>query len=89
MPEPVAKKKVLTRMRYDASKKLFEYKADENVQVMEIPEANIGPLVAMVKTAGGDKMAEVIEFLINNSRQKPGQWIEASSAPNEPGQAAL
>lgn len=86
MPQPQV---VLSLMRYDATKKVFEYKFDETAPIMEVPEANIGPLLGSIKAGGDPKQTEVFEFLVRNAKAKPGQWAEASSDTVSKGQATV
>jgi hypothetical protein len=76
-------------MRYDSAKKVFEYKADETIPVMTVAEDNIEPMMASIKAGGGEKMVELIEFLVKNAKSKPGLWVEASSKDVSKGQATL
>jgi len=86
MPQPQA---VLSLMRYDAQKKVYEYKVDEKATTMEVPEANIGPLLDSIKASGDAKMIEIFEFLVRNAKDKPGKWAEASSQAVSKGQAIV
>jgi hypothetical protein len=85
MPQPSV---VLSLMRYVPSKKHFEYKPDEKMEAMEIPESEIATLTASM-AAKDKKMAEIFEFLVKNARGKPGQWAEASSQGVSKGQATV
>jgi hypothetical protein len=82
MPQPQV---VLSLMRYVPGKKLFEYKPDEKMDALEIPEAEIPTLLASMDR----KMADIFEFLVKNAKGKPGQWAEASSQNVSKGQATV
>jgi hypothetical protein len=79
---------VLSMMRYVPSKQLFEYKPDEKMDAMEIPESEIPKLLGSLVSTD-KKMGEVFEFLVKNAKGKPGQWAEASSESVSKGQAPV
>ncbi len=86
---PQQPQQLLSLMRYDAVKKTFEYKLDEKLEAMEIPEANISAILQSIKSSGDKKMVETFEFLVKNAKAKPGQWAEASSENVSKGQATV
>jgi hypothetical protein len=73
----------MSQMRYDASKKRFEYRVDEKAPAMVVPEASIASLTRSIRTGGGAMMAAVFEFLVQTAKTSPGRWAEASSQSAE------
>lgn len=86
MSETNGKKNLRTMMRYVASTEIFEYKLDEDADVIEIPEKKAR---AIIENAQG-KMRELLELLFENARKDPtGKWVEATSESVKAGQAVV
>ncbi len=80
------KKSLRTMVRYVAADGIFEYKLDENADVIPIPEDKVQ---AIVDSADG-KMKELLELLFENARKDPqGKWVEATNESVKAGQAVV
>lgn len=76
-------------MRYLASEKTFEYKADESAEeTARIHETRIEDLCRKVEQEN-EVMGKLLSFLIENSRKDPGKWVEATTDSVVNGQALL
>ena len=86
MSDGNGKKNLRTMVRYVASKEIFEYKLDEDADVIPIPEDKVQ---AIIDNAQG-KMRELLELLFENARKDPnGKWVEATNESVKAGQAVV
>jgi hypothetical protein len=80
------KKSLRTMVRYVAAQGIYEYKLDEDADVIPIPEDKVQ---AIVDNAEG-KMKELLELLFENARKDPqGKWVEATNESVKAGQAVV
>ena len=86
MSETNGKKNLRSMVRYVASKGIYEYKLDEESDIIPIPEGNVE---AIVENAEG-RMKDLLGLLFENARKDPdGKWVEASSESVKSGQLVV
>jgi hypothetical protein len=75
-------------MRFDKSKKIFEFRPYEQAPIIVFTEVKAADLLRTLVTK--PEQHKILKFLFDEAKKDPkGNWVQASSSPLSDGQALV